>query len=269
MLDLETAIKHCEEVAEKNESEANFGFGNVCIDRSSCLECAKEHRQLATWLEELKALKEQTSDDCISRKATLKAFFDYVGSDTRMNDYDDLCIIVSNMSPVTPQSNKWIAISKETPKEKGEYITTTMYGEVYCDYWDGDRFDRTETVVAWQEKPLPYRAESEGKKMNGSFELTFNNPLTEEDWDKIRDVELENTPSVTFKTPKGKQVKYIKADILDKIKKEIEEIEIVLPCVEVSDIASKTAYIEKLKIIYKYKDEVLKIIDKYKKESEG
>ena len=51
------AIKHCEEVAEKNESEANFGFGNACIDRSSCLECAKEHRQLATWLKELKAYK--------------------------------------------------------------------------------------------------------------------------------------------------------------------------------------------------------------------
>ena len=65
MMDLESAIKHCEEVAEKNESEANFGFGNACIDRSSCLECAKEHRQLATWLRELKAYrnKSQERDD--------------------------------------------------------------------------------------------------------------------------------------------------------------------------------------------------------------
>lgn len=57
--------------------------------------------------------------------------------------------------------NKWIPISKEVPKENGEYITSTMHGEVYCDYWDGDRFDRTETVIAWMPKPLPYRAESE------------------------------------------------------------------------------------------------------------
>jgi hypothetical protein len=62
MMDLESAIKHCEEVAEKNESEANFGFGNACIDRSSCLECAKEHRQLATWLHELKVFKSREGE---------------------------------------------------------------------------------------------------------------------------------------------------------------------------------------------------------------
>ena len=55
--------------------------------------------------------------------------------------------------------NKWIPIRKEAPKEKGEYITTTMYGEVYCDYWDGDRFDRTETVVAWQKLPAPFKSQ--------------------------------------------------------------------------------------------------------------
>ena len=97
--------------------------------------------------------------------------------------------------------------------------------------------------------------EREGKKMNDSFEFTLNNPLTKEDWDKIADVELENTPSITFKTPKGKQVKYIKSDILDKIRKEIGEKEIILNCTEVSDVASKTAYIEALKIIDKYKAE--------------
>lgn len=51
---LDEAIKHAEEVAEKNEKDANWGMGNICIDRSSCLKCAKEHRQLAEWLYELK-----------------------------------------------------------------------------------------------------------------------------------------------------------------------------------------------------------------------
>lgn len=45
MLDLETAIKHCEEVAEQNEEQ-------------SCKECANEHRQLAKWLTELEAYRE-------------------------------------------------------------------------------------------------------------------------------------------------------------------------------------------------------------------
>ncbi len=98
-------------------------------------------------------------------------------------------------------------------------------------------------------------AERDGKKMNGSFELTLNNPLTKEDWDKIMDVELENTPSITFKTLKGKEVKYVKADILDKMRKEIQEKEFALDCTEVSDVALKHAYIEVLKIIEKYKAE--------------
>ena len=61
MLDLETAIKHCEEVAEAEERSAKLhqrpdrgvkGSGKRYL---SCLECAAEHRQLAEWLKELKA----------------------------------------------------------------------------------------------------------------------------------------------------------------------------------------------------------------------
>ena len=59
------------------------------------------------------------------------------------------------------EPNKWIPISKETPKKEGEYLTTTMYNEVYCDFWNGDRFIRSETVIAWMPKPKPYKVESE------------------------------------------------------------------------------------------------------------
>ena len=59
--------------------------------------------------------------------------------------------------------NKWIPISKEVPEENGYYLTTTMLGEVYCDYWNEIAFDRTETVIAWCKLPLPYKAESEDK----------------------------------------------------------------------------------------------------------
>lgn len=41
---LDEAIKHCNEVAE-------------AIAASGCEECAKEHRQLADWLTELKQLQ--------------------------------------------------------------------------------------------------------------------------------------------------------------------------------------------------------------------
>lgn len=52
MLDLESAIKHCEEVAEEH-TKYNF-YGGY----ESCDECADEHRQLAEWLRELKTHRE-------------------------------------------------------------------------------------------------------------------------------------------------------------------------------------------------------------------
>lgn len=59
--------------------------------------------------------------------------------------------------------------------------------------------------------------------MNDSFEFTLHSPLTKEDWNKISDAELEKTMSITFQTPQGRQVKYIKSDVLDKIRAEISE----------------------------------------------
>ena len=72
MLTLEEAIKHCEEVAEKNEEECKnwtYGASRINDDESRkkhylkhaemWKEYAKEHRQLAEWLKELKAYKDK------------------------------------------------------------------------------------------------------------------------------------------------------------------------------------------------------------------
>lgn len=53
---LEEAIKHCEEVAEKNDKIADT-FEETLKNKIACRECAKEHRQLADWLRELRAYK--------------------------------------------------------------------------------------------------------------------------------------------------------------------------------------------------------------------
>lgn len=62
MMTLEEAIKHCEEVAEKNEE--TIAYYTIQGDREwldecekDCIECAKEHRQLAAWLKELEQLR--------------------------------------------------------------------------------------------------------------------------------------------------------------------------------------------------------------------
>lgn len=85
--------------------------------------------------------------------------------------------------------------------------------------------------------------------MIDEFEFTLHSPLTKEDWEKISDAELENTISITFQTPQGRQVKYIRSDVLDKVRTEIEHM---IPC-------SKETLSMKLG--------VLEIINKYKLES--
>ena len=50
---LEDAIKHCNEVAERLENKNGYAYTDV-----TCEECAKEHRQLAEWLRELKAYRD-------------------------------------------------------------------------------------------------------------------------------------------------------------------------------------------------------------------
>lgn len=76
--------------------------------------------------------------------------------------------------------------------------------------------------------------------MSDSFEFTLNNPLTQEDWNKLTDAELKNTIVITFQTPQGRQVKYIKRDVLDKIKDEIIELRSkqnvgVMECLDIID----------------------------------
>ena len=54
---IDEAIKHCEEVAEENEQMATYNLLCTESQENDCLECAKEHRQLAEWLRELKDLR--------------------------------------------------------------------------------------------------------------------------------------------------------------------------------------------------------------------
>ena len=147
---IDEAIKHCEEVADRHDRIKQI----KAVTLEEC-KCATEHRQLATWLKELKQLKEQMSH--------------------------------------SENPNKWIPLIKRpmTEEEREEYegmtgITETMilncplpedgqevlvsYGGCVCiDIFhddDGCYFEDVEIddVEAWMELPLPYKAESEDKE---------------------------------------------------------------------------------------------------------
>lgn len=47
--------------------------------------------------------------------------------------------------------------------------------------------------------------------MTDTFEFTLNNPLTEEQWDQIADVDFDNTNRIWFHTKHGKEVEFVKA----------------------------------------------------------
>ncbi len=63
---IDEAIKHAEEVADKKEREKqkwerwlkNDSDYRAVAEKVSCELCAEEHRQLAEWLKELKAVKD-------------------------------------------------------------------------------------------------------------------------------------------------------------------------------------------------------------------
>jgi hypothetical protein len=97
--------------------------------------------------------------------------------------------------------------------------------------------------------------------MIDEFEFTLHSPLTKEDWNKLTDAELENTMSVTFQTPSGRQVKYIKCEVIDKIRAEIEQEYNRLSATR-ADETLEFGECLGLKM-------ALKIINKYKGESEG
>lgn len=59
---LNEAIKHCKEAAEENRKKADEWYAGGCsfaqAEGNDCLECAKDHEQLAEWLTELKERRE-------------------------------------------------------------------------------------------------------------------------------------------------------------------------------------------------------------------
>ena len=132
---LDEAIKHAEEVAEKFES-LHERYENMDEDRllfrveeNECKNCAKEHRQLAEWLKELRAYRKIHEDDCLS----------------------------------------WISCSERMPKKNEyiEYLIQDKYGDICVASYTKKGWHPIESlfflddVVAWKPLPKEYKAELE------------------------------------------------------------------------------------------------------------
>lgn len=61
---IEEAIRHAKVTAKLKYNEATMHRSNLDNEQcNNCVECAKEHEQLARWLEELKVYKEKATPE--------------------------------------------------------------------------------------------------------------------------------------------------------------------------------------------------------------
>lgn len=84
---LDEAIEHAREVADNWKTQAHHFDGDSSEEandlKTGCLECAKEHEQLAAWLEELKQYRGKV-EDYIDGNLTMANFIFYL-VDIHMN----------------------------------------------------------------------------------------------------------------------------------------------------------------------------------------
>lgn len=123
---LEEAIKHCEEVAHEKCIESNECINvNDLENAEACYECGEAHKQLASWLTELKRYRE-------SDKQVLEI-------------------------------NPWIPCSERLP-HGGRVLATTKQGYVVdvifvvngCQWFRNGEYFRTDDIIAWMPMPKAY-----------------------------------------------------------------------------------------------------------------
>lgn len=157
---LDEAIKHCENVAAKCFVERSA--------RNHSGKCGFEHLELAEWLKELKAYKEQEPcDDAISREAALEAIL------TRVPDFccdeggnligrNETASYIRNLPSVTPKqkTGEWIELKDHKPEAYEDVLVRDIDGDVTCAYLcdDTDFLERfsgeiIDDVVEWMEIP--------------------------------------------------------------------------------------------------------------------
>ena len=107
----------------------------------------------------IKALEQQSSEDCISREEAIR-----VAEQGQIQGYEWQFKKLCTLSSVTPQQTRWIPVSERLPKDEQKVLVTTRSGKLIgvstsifhhaSAYWE-------HYVIAWMPLPEPYNAESE------------------------------------------------------------------------------------------------------------
>lgn len=193
---LDEAIKHEEELVNEYEGYAKKirekMKSEISLSNADDFDkYAKQHRQLAEWLKELKKFREEEPcEDCVSRQAVLEQTYSWCKDEflRTTNPFDYLRKRINSLPPVTPTSSKmeqveWIPVSERLPKtfefvnctchslidDREDWVVETCYIPQFSDspYSDWGNIPMLNEgnceVVAWihRDIPKPYKAESE------------------------------------------------------------------------------------------------------------
>lgn len=115
----------------------------------------------------IKALEQQSSEDCISRDEAIR-----IAEQGQIQGYEWQFKKLCDLPSVTPQQTRWIPVSERLPETYGIYLTyivnpydSQLSYIMLCDYigqtWCPVDETASNNVVAWMPLPEPYR-ESEG-----------------------------------------------------------------------------------------------------------
>ena len=154
-LTLDEAIKHCLEVAEQNETQAQkIGRQLVgsAIDKyaTDCRECATDHRQLAEWLTELKELRNS------------------IGA-VKFKDMKEAVGLLQELNTENDQLTSQLAEAKRLLKAAVE----DMYNSVndvhckYCSKWHTDQCQGTSHLDCYIENKFKWRYADEALALIG------------------------------------------------------------------------------------------------------
>ena len=119
---LDEAIAHAREVASKVRKNGNYLHfkGNERI-ANECDECAREHEQLASWLEELKARREADR---------------WIPVTERLPEESDFYLVTITDEHIT-------------------YVNTLFFTKRTAYMWEHDK-----RIIAWKPLPKPYESEA-------------------------------------------------------------------------------------------------------------
>ncbi len=104
-------------------------------------------------------------NDVINREDAISAILS-TGHIAKLSDGDAAIrvsavnYVLRNLPSAQPEP-EWIPVGERLPKENGFYLTSTMYGEVYLDAWNGINWERSEEILAWMPLPEAYREEGD------------------------------------------------------------------------------------------------------------